>query len=72
MELSLKHGHGSQRLRLPAGTRAVVLGPGRTGGAEPEADAVRAALAQPIGSPRLARVAAVLPEGGSVLPAVVG
>ncbi len=54
MEISLKYGHASQRLRLPAGLRTAVLMPGRTGGAGPEADLVRAALAEPIGCPRLA------------------
>ena len=56
MELLLKYGHASQRLRLPAGMRSAVLTPGRTGGAEAEADLVRAALAEPIGRPRLARL----------------
>ena len=56
MELFLKYGHASQRLRLPAGMRSAVLTPGRTGGAEAEADLVRAALAEPIGRPRLARL----------------
>lgn len=55
MELSLKYGHGSQRLRLPAETRAAVLMPGRTGGCGADADLVRAALAEPSGSPRLSR-----------------
>jgi len=59
MELLLKYGHASQRLRLPAGMRSAVLTPGRTGGAGAEADLVRAALAEPIGRPRLARLVAV-------------
>lgn len=54
MELSLKYGHASQRLHLPAGLRTAVLTPGRTGGAATEPDLVRAALAEPIGRPRLA------------------
>ena len=58
MDLSLKYGHTSQRLWLPAGMRTAVLTPGRTGGAEAEADLVRAALAEPIGRPRLARLVA--------------
>ena len=58
MELLLKYGHASQRLRLPAGMRSAVLTPGRTGGAGAEADLVRAALAEPIGRPRLARLVA--------------
>lgn len=58
MELFLKYGHASQRLRLPAGMRSAVLTPGRTGGAVAEADLVRAALAEPIGRPRLARLVA--------------
>jgi nickel-dependent lactate racemase len=58
MELFLKYGHASQRLRLPAGVRSAVLTPGRTGGAEAEADLVRAALAEPVGRPRLARLVA--------------
>jgi len=53
MELSLKYGHATQQLRLPAGARSVVLAPGRTGAGGAEADLVRNALAAPIGSPRL-------------------
>lgn len=56
MELSLKYGHARQRLCLPAGMRTAVLTPGRTGGSAAEADLVRAALAAPIGRPRLARL----------------
>jgi nickel-dependent lactate racemase len=58
MELFLKYGHARQRLCLPAGMRSAVLTPGRTGGAGAEADLVRAALAEPIGRPRLARLVA--------------
>jgi nickel-dependent lactate racemase len=58
MELSLKYGHASQRLRLPAGMRAAVLAPGRIGGTGPEADLVRAALAEPIGCSGLSRLVA--------------
>jgi len=56
MELSLKYGHANQHARLPAGLRTAVLTPGRTGGEAAEADLVRAALAEPIGRPRLARL----------------
>jgi lactate racemase len=56
MELSLKYGHASQHAHLPAGLRTAVLAPGRTGGAAAEADLVGAALAEPIGRPRLARL----------------
>jgi nickel-dependent lactate racemase len=56
MELFLKYGHGRQRLSLPAGMRAAVLTPGRTGGNAAEADLVQAALAEPIGSPGLSRL----------------
>ena len=58
MELSLKYGHASQRLRLPAGTRAAVLAPGRVRDAGAEGDLVRAALAGPIGCPRLSSLVA--------------
>lgn len=54
MELSLKYGHASQRLRLPEGTRSAILTPGRIGSAHTGADLVRATLAEPIGCPRLA------------------
>jgi nickel-dependent lactate racemase len=56
MEISLKYGRTAQPLRLPAGARVAVLAPGRTSGAGPEADLIRAALADPIGSPRLSRI----------------
>lgn len=56
MEVWLKYGRTSHPLRLPAGTRAAVLTPGRTSGERPEADLIRAALAEPIGSPRLSRI----------------
>jgi nickel-dependent lactate racemase len=56
MEYALKYGGASQPLRLPAGMRAAVLAPGRTADAAREVDLVRAALAEPIGSPRLSRI----------------
>ena len=53
MEITLKYGHGRRTLWLPDGSGAVtVLEPGRTA-AHPEAALLEAALANPIGSPRL-------------------
>jgi hypothetical protein len=64
MELSLKYGHASQRLRLPAGMRAAVLAPGRIGGTGPEADLVRAALAEPDRLPSSLEAGRARPAGG--------
>jgi nickel-dependent lactate racemase len=56
MEILLKYGRTAQPLHLPAGTRVTVLAPGRTDGAGRESDLIRAAMADPIGSPRLSRI----------------
>jgi len=54
MELPLKYGSTTQRLRLAPNVRAAVLAPPRT--AAGESDPVGAALREPIGSPRLSRL----------------
>ena len=54
MELPLKYGSTTQRLRLAPDVRAAVLAPPRT--AAGESDPVGAALREPIGSPRLSRL----------------
>lgn len=57
MEVPLKYGHETRRLRIgEAGLRVSVLTPGRTSAAGDEPSRIRAALASPIGSPRLSQL----------------
>ncbi|HSB70790.1 MAG TPA: nickel-dependent lactate racemase [Candidatus Methylomirabilis sp.] len=57
MEVPLKYGHETRRLRIgDAGVRVCVLTPGRAGDAGDAGARIRSALESPIGSPRLSRL----------------
>ncbi|MBI4537124.1 MAG: nickel-dependent lactate racemase [candidate division NC10 bacterium] len=54
MDVLLKYGHRNQVCRFPeAGVKLCILRPGRQAAVADETAALRAALAQPVGSPRL-------------------
>ena len=58
MEMALKYGRGTRTLRIPDGSvRLAILTPGRVAPTADEPELLRAALAAPIDSPRLAHLA---------------